>query len=92
MNKESKLTEHHPDWKGYTIDELRYQQAYTQARLEIERERMTASAQSLYSGSIAGKAGGIMGKVLGSLNYVDYAVLAFRLFRKVYTIFHRRRA
>lgn len=91
-NKESKLTENHPDWKGYTIDELRYQQAYTQARLEIERERIAAGARALYSGGVAGKASGIMGKVLGSLSYVDYALLAFRFCRKVYTILHRRRA
>ncbi len=89
MDKKEKLTENHPAWKGYDIDELRYQQAYTQARLEIEKERMAASARNIYSSTAMTKTGGIMGRILGSLNYVDYAIIAFRLFRKARGLFRR---
>ncbi|ROT08925.1 hypothetical protein EEL49_05360 [Muribaculaceae bacterium Isolate-104 (HZI)] len=88
MTKKIKATEQSPEWKGYDIDELRYLQAYAQARLEIEKERMLASAQSLYSGT-AIKKSGIMGRILGSLTYMDYAFLAFKICRKAYSIFHR---
>ena len=70
MTKKIKATEQSPEWKGYDIDELRYLQAYAQARLEIEKERMLASAQSLYSGT-AIKKSGIMGRILGSLTYIQ---------------------
>lgn len=91
MNQDIKIKEHHPDWKGYDIDELRYQLAYTRARIEIEKERMAVTGRSIYAGGLNAKASGIVGKILGSLNYVDYAIIAFKLIRRVYTIFHRRR-
>ena len=80
-----------PAWRGYDLDEIRYQQAYTLARIEICRDRMAASARSLYGGGAASSATSLMGKLLGSLNYVDYALLAFRLIRRAYGIFRRRR-
>lgn len=89
MTKKLKSAEQAPEWRGYDIDELRYQQAYAQARLEIEKERMAASAQALYSNSAISRRGGIVGRVLGSLNYMDYAFLAFKICRKAYTLFHR---
>ncbi|MDE6048198.1 MAG: hypothetical protein K2G09_00700 [Paramuribaculum sp.] len=90
MDKKVKLTENHPDWKGYDIDELRYQQAYTEARLEIEKERMSASARSIYSSTAMTRSGGLIGRILGSLNYVDYAIIAFRIFKKARGLMRRR--
>ncbi|MCI9606685.1 MAG: hypothetical protein HFJ94_00760 [Muribaculaceae bacterium] len=90
MTKKIKAAENAPEWRGFDIDELRYQQAYAQARLEICKERMAASAQGLYSNSALTKGHGIMGKVLGSLNYMDYIFLAFKVGRKAYSLFHRK--
>ena len=91
MKQQQKQNEHTPGWKGYSFDELRYQQAYTAARLEIERERMVATSRVLYGGAVGGRASGIIGKMFAGLSYVDYAVLAFRLGRRVYSLFHRNR-
>lgn len=90
MDKKVKLTENHPQWKGYDIDELRYQQAYTQARLEIEKERMSARARGIYDSTALTKSGGIVGKILGSLNYFDYAIIAYRLYKKARGLWIRR--
>lgn len=81
-SKKVKLTESHPQWKGYDIDELRYQQAYTEARLEIEKERMAANVRGIYSSTAMTRSGGIVSRILGSLNYVDYAIIAYRIFKK----------
>lgn len=76
-----------PKWRGYSIDELRYRRAFTMARLEIARERLTATSRRIYGGYGMPATSGIIGKLFGSLNYVDYAVLAFRLGKRVYSLF-----
>lgn len=80
-----------PDWKGYDIEELRYRRAFVMARMEIEKERMTASARSLYGNTAGQSSSGIMGKLLGSLSYIDYGVLAFRLGKRVFSLFRSLR-
>lgn len=80
-----------PDWKGYGIDDLRYQRALAMARLTIEKERLAVASRRIYSGQGLPGTSGMIGKILGGLNYVDYAVLAFKLGRRVYSMFHSRR-
>lgn len=82
---------HHADWHGYTIDELRYQRALTSARMEIQKERLTNQFNTLKGsfGMVEGK--GIMGKMLHSLNYLDYALLAFHTVRRVSGMFRKRK-
>ncbi|MDE6177011.1 MAG: hypothetical protein K2F71_05650 [Paramuribaculum sp.] len=78
-----KAPHHHAEWRGYTIDELRYQRALTSARLEIQKERLLNQVNTIRGsfGMLEGR--GIMGKMLRSLNYIDYAVLAFQAFRRL---------
>lgn len=72
------------NWNGYTLDELRYQRALTSARLEIEKEKLMQGINSMRSGLPSFSSGNsILAKIAGSLNYIDYAVLAFRLFKTV---------
>ncbi len=80
-----------PEWKGYDMEELRYRRAYVMARMEIEKERMSSSARSLYSSTAGQASSGIMGKLLGSLSYIDYGVLAFRLGKRVFSLFRSLR-
>lgn len=87
--KQLPKTHNDPQWKGYTIDELRYRRAYIVARLEVEKERMATTSRRFYGNTGLTPTAGIMGKVFGSLNYIDYAVLAFRLGKRVYSLFHR---
>ncbi len=71
------------NWKGYTLDDLRYERAVALARLEIQKEKLAMSASEMRSGVPGIAGGGILGKLMGSLNYLDYAILAFRTFRFV---------
>lgn len=75
------------DWKGYSIDELRYQRAYTLARLEIQKEKITSSFSRFYSSSSGGFGNGLIKKITGSLNYVDYALLAYKIGNRIYKLF-----
>lgn len=89
---QQKLSPHKEDnWKGYNLDELRYERAYMQARMVIERERMASQTRNLYSGFTSMKGSSIAGKLLGSLNYLDYILLAFRIGRKALTLIRRLR-
>lgn len=46
----TKTTDAEKDWKGFTLDELRYQRAYSAAKSEISKERLIAAFGSLTSG------------------------------------------
>lgn len=87
--KENKpaVRHHDPEWKGYTIDELRYQKAFALARVEIQKEKMAIAASQLKEGMPGVKAHGIYGKLLGSLNYLDYVIIAYKLSSKVFSMF-----
>lgn len=89
---EKKSPTHEEDgWKGYTLDELRYQRAVALARIEMEREKMAVKAYDLRQNMPVVGRSGLMGKIMGSLSYVDYIVLAFKLTRSLSRIFRRRR-
>ena len=75
------------DWEGYTIDEVRYLRAYTAARMEIARERLQANAKNFVSGSSSGGSMGIMSRLLGTLSYLDIALVTFKLGKSIFRIF-----
>lgn len=75
---------------GYGIDELRYRRAYALAKYELAKMQMTQTVDTVRHGIMPTTGRGIMGKILGSLNYLDYAVIAYRIISKLMKI--RRRA
>lgn len=83
-----------PDWKGYDIDELRYMRAYMAARLEINRDRIKRNFSNFKDSGSVVKNSSLFGKVLGTLSYLDVALLAFRIGGKVFKtmrLFRRKR-
>ncbi len=85
--KPKELPQHDVNWKGYTIDEIRYQRAFTLARLEIEKARIFNATQNIYKGVERQTSTGIVGRLLSSLSYLDYAVIAFKFGRRILNIF-----
>lgn len=75
------------DWEGYTIDEVRYMRAYTAARMEIARERLQANARNVVSGNGSGGGVGLMSRILGTLSYLDIALVTFKLGKSIFRIF-----
>lgn len=88
MTKAKQLPHQSPDWNGYTLDELRYMRAYTAARIEINRDRLTSRIRNV---SKEGKKGiapsGMIGKVLGAFSYIDMAIIAWKLGSNIFRIF-----
>lgn len=70
-------------WRGYSLEELRYQRALTAVRVEMEKEKLMHRVNELKRNvpTMSVSKSGLMGKVMKSLNYVDYVVLAFGLGR-----------
>lgn len=91
------------NWKGYTLDELRYERLLNMARIEIENERMMHRIKLMYPGGkadnsstvsaatslLGSNTGNIVKKMLGALNYFDYALIAFRVGKQIVNTFKR---
>lgn len=77
-------------FKGYTLDELRYNRAYLLAVCEMQKMRLMQRVDAAKNTMPGFTGSGIVGKIMGSLNYVDYALIAFRIISKVSRIFRRR--
>lgn len=90
---------------GLTIREIRHRRAIVLLQKEFCKEKISYSALKLknsspfsknYSGKSKtfGRAGGILGKIVGGMNYLDYALVGFSVFsnvRKVLRLFHKKK-
>lgn len=69
--------------KGYDFDELRFRRAYALAKYEMAKARLVEEMSTVKDKMPLASGGGIARKILGSLNYLDYALIAFRVFTKI---------
>lgn len=103
-NKGKEILEKDDSFKGYTLEELRYQRALTAIQLEFCKTKLLRQVEHLKNNnpltptgaaaSIPGKMGYLASKLLSGLNYLDYAMVGFTLFgtaRKVFSFFRRRK-
>lgn len=80
MSNHKQLPHHTPDWHGYTLDEIRYMRAYTAARIEINRDRITTRVHELSKASKNGMTPtGLAGRLLGAFSYLDMAIIAWKV-------------
>lgn len=85
-------------FKGYTLSQLRYQRALVALRREYCKDDILASmekARKLSPFSKEGKSGlgGVAGKIVGGLNFLDMAMIGFSAFnaiRKIRGVFKHR--
>ena len=79
-------------WKGSTLDELRYRRALVGARVEIEKYRLNALTEQYrrmpqrLTGSTS-----LVGRVMGAFSYAEYAILGFKLIKRVSKLMRGRR-
>lgn len=67
-------------WNGYTLAELRYRLDVVATRRDIEKERMKLSLTSIAKENVTVKSGvNILKRMVGALNIMDYAILAFKM-------------
>lgn len=91
------------DFKGYTIEELRYQRALVAMRREFCKSKAINTALHLKkrgfmgnsnTGSRIAKVGGLASRLMSGLSYLDYAMLGMSLFgsgKKIYNFFRRKK-
>ncbi len=109
MSNKTELTikEHteEKEFKGYSLEELRYQRALVALQREFCQTRMMHKVDQLrnrrmFGGEGTGKGksiarvSGIAGKLFSGLNYLDYAMIgmsAFSSARKFYTRFLKKK-
>lgn len=75
------------DWKGYTLEQIRFQRLVALAKAEIGKTYMTTQVKDMTSGHLIKSP--MVTKIAGALNYFDYAMLAYRLFRSLSRTFKK---
>ena len=87
MSNAKQLQHNTVECKGYTIEDIRYARAYTAARMELNRERLTARARDMQKNGLKpGVSKGMLGKMLGAFSYIDIALLTWRVGRKLFRV------
>lgn len=91
------------EFKGYTIEEIRFQRALVAMEADFCKTKITKSLNNLQrinplsptsQNLLPGKTGSIALKLVKGLNYMDYIMLGFSVFsgvRKVFSFFKGRR-
>lgn len=102
-NTSGTSTNHEEDFKGYTLDELRYQRALLLLKREFLKEKATEQLKDVRESIpfLNGQSGiskisskGMLGKVMKGLNFVDYLMIGFSLFnsgRKFVSLFRKKK-
>lgn len=89
-------------FKGYTMDELRYQRAMTALQKEFAKQRISHRVRNLRNYSIFGKnssskmtkIGNVATKLISGASYIDYAMIGYSLFnsgKKIFSIFSKKK-
>lgn len=91
-------------FKGYTLEEIRYQRALVALQKEFCKTKLRRNVNNLRKsnplssrGAVAalpGRMGGIASRLLSGLNYLDYAMMGFSVFgslRKIYSFFRKKK-
>lgn len=90
-------------FKGYSIEDLRYQRALIALQKEFCKAKVIHKADRIRkrglfgndgSSSKVARIGGLASKLLSGLSYIDYAMLGMSLFgsgRKIYKFFKGKR-
>lgn len=88
------------DFKGYTIEEIRFQRALVAMEAEFCKAKCLRSWNNLVKdnplsptkNSFTGKAGSVALKMINGLNYLDYIMLGLSFFtgaRKLFSFFRK---
>ncbi len=91
-----------PRFKGYTLEDLRYQRALVALQKEFCKSRVLRKTDDLRNRKLIGNGkesgglsrisryGSLAGKIMSGLSYLDYAMLGMSLFgsgKKIYKFF-----
>lgn len=80
-------------WKGCTFNELLYRQALNKARISNEKERIERDYNDLRDRFTrpANTGNSLVGRLFGSMSYMDWITLGVGAYRKLSPLFHRHK-
>ncbi len=85
MDKNTNITKHGDEnWKGYNLDELQYRRAYTNARLEIQRQRIALNINQLKNGGPSSMVRTWSSRLFSSFSHLDVILFAFKTGRTIF--------
>lgn len=91
------------EFRGYSIEELRYQRALIALRKEFCKSKMIHNANRIRKHGFFGRngttsrvahVGGLASKIVSGLGYLDYVMIGMSLFgtgRKIFRFFRRKK-
>ncbi len=80
------------DWKGFTLREMQMRRALVQARMEIEKFKMSAQIGSYKSRApFFGGSQSIFSRLTGALSLAEYGYFAIKAFRILSPFFRKRK-
>lgn len=89
-------------FKGYSMEDLRYQRALVAMRKEFCKSKIAHTAHRIRKQGFFGRsgntsrmahAGSLASKVISGLSYLDYVMIGMSVFgtgRKIYKFFHKK--
>lgn len=81
-----------PDWKGLTLRDMQMRRTLVQARMEIEKFKMSAHLDSAKSRTpFFGGAQSIFSRVTSVFTIAEYGYFAVKAFRLMAPLFRKRR-
>lgn len=84
------MPKHSATWRGYTLDELRYERVIALTRIEIEKAKMLdAAEQTRDSLPLIGRSAAT--SMIRSISLLDYVILAVKLYRKIAPLFRKKK-
>lgn len=76
-------------WRGYTLDELRYERVIALTRIEIEKAKLLDSAESTRDSlPIIGNTSAT--SIFKSISKLEYLIMAFKLYHKLSPLFKKK--
>lgn len=92
ITKHARMAANDPEFRGLTLEELRYRRAYTLARIEIEKERLTRDTAGLWNPQIGSwNLSGLLTTAGGMSRYIEYGLIAWRVGKSLMSIVRRFR-
>ena len=80
------------DWKGLTLREMQMRRTLVQAKMEIEKFKLSAGIDSCKSRTpIFGGSSSLFSRITGAISVAEYAYLALRAVRMLAPLFRRRK-
>ncbi len=78
-------------WKGYTLEQLRFQRALAAIKSEVAKERITAKLSQAKAQASSGNVRSLLfgSDVIGRLKTVDYLLIGYKVSKLSYKLWHK---